>query len=74
MAKIPYECDYDAMNVSSKGKLPWIEYNGVAVADSNFCMRFLSKELGVNLKSNLSSTERAIAHCILTTLEENTAW
>ena len=74
MAKIPYESNYDAMNVSSKGKQPWIQLNGTSVADSNFCIRFLNKEFKMNLESHLSSTERAIVHCVLTTLEENTSW
>lgn len=73
MAKIPYENDY-SFAMSSKGKMPWIEFNGQSVADSNFCIRFLTKEFGVDVDEHLNDTERATAHCILTTIEENTYW
>ena len=73
MAKIPYETD-TSRKTSSKGKMPWIEFNGRPMADSNFCIRFLNKELGVDVDSHLSETERSIAHTILTMLEENTYW
>ena len=74
MAKIPYEVDDSGWQMSKKGKMPWIEYNGQSIADSNFCIRFLSKEFNVDVDSHLSKTERALAHCIITSLEENTYW
>ena len=73
MVKLPYENDY-SMAFSKKGKMPWIEFNGRAIADSNFCIRFLEKEFQVDVDSHLSVTERAIGHCIRTMLEENTYW
>ena len=42
MAKLPYENDF-SFTFSKKGKMPWIEFNGQEVADSNFCVRFLQK-------------------------------
>lgn len=54
--------------------MPWIEFNGQEIADSNFCVQFLSKEFQVDVDSHLSATERGIAHSILTMLEENTYW
>ena len=73
MAKIPYKNDY-SLTMSSKGKMPWIEYNGQSVSDSNFCIRFLTKEFGIDVDKHLSDTEKATAHCILTAIEENTYW
>jgi len=73
MTKIPYESEY-GLTFSKKGKMPWIEFNGQEIADSNFCIRFLEKEFQVDVDSHLSATERAIAHCIRTMLEENTHW
>lgn len=73
MAKLPYENDF-SMIYSKKGKMPWIEFNGQEIADSNFCVRFLHKEFQVNVDSHLSATDRAIGHSILTMLEENTYW
>lgn len=73
IVKIPYENDF-RMIYSKQGKMPWIEFNGQEIADSNFCIQFLSKEFQVDVDSHLSATERAIAHSILTMLEENTYW
>ncbi|KAL9961692.1 hypothetical protein ACROYT_G030686 [Oculina patagonica] len=73
MTKIPYENEY-GFQFSKKGKMPWIEFNGQEVADSNFCIQFLKKELQVDIDSHLSAREKAIAHSIRTMLEENTFW
>ena len=73
MVKIPYENDFRLV-YSKQGKMPWIEFNGKEIADSNFCTRFLSKEFHVEVDSHLSATERAIAHNIRTMLESNTYW
>lgn len=73
MVKIPYENDLRII-YSKRGKMPWIEFNGQEIADSNFCVQFLSKEFQVDVDSHLNATERGIAHSILTMLEENTYW
>ncbi|XP_020623533.1 failed axon connections homolog [Orbicella faveolata] len=73
MNNIPYESDY-SFNMSSKGKVPWIEYNGKSVADSNFIIRFLNEEFQFDPDAHLSVVEKAIAHSMLVTLEENTYW
>ncbi|KAL9961651.1 hypothetical protein ACROYT_G030639 [Oculina patagonica] len=73
MAKIPYENDY-RLKFSKKGKMPWIEFNGQEIADSNFCIQFLKKEFQVDIDCHLSATKKAIAHSIRTMLEENTYW
>ena len=73
MAKIPYRNDY-RLKFSKKGKMPWIEFNGQEIADSNFCIRFLNKEFKVDIDSHLSDAEKAIAHSVRTMLEENTYW
>lgn len=73
MTRIPYENVY-GMKFSKKGKMPWIEFNGKEIADSNFCIRFLMKEFRVDVDSHLTLTERAIGHTVRTMLEENTYW
>ncbi|KXJ12860.1 Failed axon connections-like [Exaiptasia diaphana] len=73
MAKIPYECDH-SFKTSSKGKLPWIEYNGQEIADSNFCIEFLNREFGVDVDDHLSDEQKGIARAVLVMLEENTYW
>ena len=73
MNNIPYESEY-SFSMSSKGKVPWIEYNGNSVADSNFIVRFLNEEFQFDPDAHLSVVEKAIAHSMLVTLEENTYW
>jgi len=73
MAEIPYENSFVPKN-SSKGKIPWIEYNGKKTADSNFCINFLNEEFKVTLDDKLSKTEKAVSHAIKTMVEENTYW
>jgi hypothetical protein len=74
MAKIPYEnADY-SMKWSSKGKMPWIEYNGQAIADSNFCVQFLSEEFKIDVDAHLNEEQKGIATAMLVMLEENTYW
>lgn len=73
MANLQYKTD-TSRKTSSKGKMPWMEFDGQPVADSNFCIHLLNKELGVDVDSQLSDAERASAHSILTMLEENTYW
>ena len=73
MTRIPYENEY-GFKFSKKGKMPWIEFNGQEIADSNFCIQFLKREFKVDVDSHLSDTEKAIAHSIRTMLEENTYW
>ncbi|EDO42696.1 predicted protein, partial [Nematostella vectensis] len=73
LAKIPYK-NYFSSTSSSKGKIPWIEYNGQCVADSNFCVEFLNKEFGVDLDAKLSAKDRAVARTLAVMLDENTYW
>ena len=73
MNNIPYESEY-SFKSSSKGKVPWIEYNGNSVADSNFIIRFLNEEFKFDPDAHLSVVEKAIAHSMQVTLEENTYW
>ena len=73
MADIPYENSF-VPKMSSKGKIPWIAYNGKRIADSNFCIAFLNEEFKVTLDDKLSKTEKAVSHAIKTMVEENTYW
>lgn len=73
MTKIPYECDF-VFKQSKKGKIPWIEYNGQEIADSNFCIEFLDKEFGVDLNEELTDEQKGIARAVGVMLEENTFW
>ena len=43
---------------SEKGKTPWITINGENVADTQFAIEYLKKELGVDMNSKLSEKEK----------------
>ena len=51
-----------------------MEYNGEAVADSQFCIDFLNKKLGIDLNKHLSSEERAVARAFQKMTEEDIYW
>ncbi|XP_067666048.1 failed axon connections homolog [Haliotis asinina] len=63
MARISY-LNVHGRQRSSKGKFPWIEYNGQEVADSSLCIEFLNKKMGVDLNRNLSAADRGIAQAM----------
>jgi hypothetical protein len=74
ITKVPFINVFDNKQPSSKGKWPWIEYNGQVVADSEFCIEFLKKERDLDLNKHLSSAERATARAFQTMLEVNSYW
>ena len=62
------------LKFSSKGKMPWIELNGEQVADSQFCIEYLSKKFNINLNAKLSATDLAISRAVLKMTEESLYW
>ncbi|KAI0222593.1 Failed axon connections-like [Lamellibrachia satsuma] len=73
MAEIPYQNEH-AFEMSSKGKTPWITYNGVDVADTQFCIEYLNKQFSVDLNKDLSSVERSTARAFQKMTEEHLYW
>ncbi|XP_067666047.1 failed axon connections homolog [Haliotis asinina] len=69
MAKIPYQ-NVHGMKPSSKGKFPWIEYNGLAVADTSLCIQFLNQKFGVDFNGSLIPAERGVAQAMQVMVEE----
>lgn len=75
MAGLPYECPRGAdLRKAPKGKLPYIEDDGVTVADSAFIIDYLKRKYGDPLDAHLSAAERAAALACQRMLEENTYW
>lgn len=62
------------MDFSSKGKMPWIEINGVQIADSQFIIEHLSKKLNKDLSQYLSDSDRGIERAFLKMTEESLFW
>ncbi|KAK6187000.1 hypothetical protein SNE40_006254 [Patella caerulea] len=73
MNKIPYQNDKDLV-MSSQGKIPWIEYNGEVVNDSNFIIQYFNKKLSIDVDRVLTDKERAISRAFLKLIEENLLW
>ncbi|CAC5358794.1 unnamed protein product [Mytilus coruscus] len=73
MAKIPYE-NVHSFTYSKKGKVPWIEYNGETIPDSEFCIEHLNNKLGIDLDKDFTAKERGIARAFQKMLEESTYW
>ncbi|VDH91671.1 Hypothetical predicted protein [Mytilus galloprovincialis] len=73
MTKIPYMNDHSG-KFSSKGKTPWMEYNGKPIADSQFCIEYLKKEKEVDVNTHLDKDEISIAKAFQRLTEENLYW
>ena len=59
LAKVPYDVETTG-KTSSKGKSPWILYNGHAIGDSSLIVQFLQTEFNVTLDAHLTPTEHAV--------------
>ncbi|XP_067664878.1 failed axon connections homolog [Haliotis asinina] len=73
MASIPYKNLFDK-KMSSKGKTPWIEYNGEEVPDSEFCIEYLNAKFNVDLNTKYNQSERAIGRAFRKLAEEDIYW
>lgn len=73
MHSIPYENQY-GYKMGSNGKLPWIEYKGDKVADSNITIRYLKDKFEIDMDKDLTKEQQALAHVAQRMLEENTYW
>lgn len=59
---------------SPKGQLPWIDDDGVKVADSTFIRAYLERSYGLDLDAGLSRVERAQAWAIERMVENQLGW
>jgi hypothetical protein len=59
---------------SSKGKTPWMEYNGKTIADSQFCIEYLKSQLGVDVNSHLTKDLIGTSKAFQRLTEENLYW
>lgn len=75
MAGLPYEVvDTPDPRKGPKGKLPFIEDDGVRIADTSRIIDHLTKTRGVDLDARLDAGQRAAALLVQRTLEEHYAF
>lgn len=75
MAGLPYRNRYTLdLHRAPKGKLPWIDDDGVAMADSGLIVEYLKRKFGDPLDSELTPLQRAAALAITRMLEEHLYW
>ncbi|XP_070539810.1 failed axon connections homolog [Ptychodera flava] len=72
-AKIPYKVVF-GKGSGPKGKIPWIEYNGLKIGDSSLIIEFLNREFKIDLNKNLNPEEKAIGRAFQKMAEENMFW
>ena len=70
IAGIKYIEDF-TQPMSSKGKTPWITFNGYEIADSQLCLEHLTKVLGKDLSAHLTDEQRAIEKAMKSVMEDN---
>ena len=74
MAEIPYQVVIGEMGKAPKGKLPYIEDDGVAIADSNLIIEYLKATYEDKLDRHLSQSDQAISLAMCRLLDENLYW
>jgi glutathione S-transferase len=71
MAEIPYELALGDPREAPKGKIPWIDDDGMILGDSSFIIEHLKRKYGDPLDAELSRRQRAEGHAIKKMLEES---
>lgn len=59
---------------SKKGMLPFVELNGVEIADSTLIIRELSSKFEKDIDASLSQEQRNIAHATISMIENHLTW
>ena len=70
MSGIPYENRF-GIEMSKKGKLPFITYEGEEVADSNLVIPFLCEKFKLCLDDHLEKSDEGIGHAVCRMIEEH---
>ncbi|RUS75113.1 hypothetical protein EGW08_017120 [Elysia chlorotica] len=73
LAKVPYVLS-ERIAFSSKGKVPWMSYNGEEIADSHFCIDFVKSKFGADLNKGLSAEQLAVSHAFRIMMDEFHFW
>jgi glutathione S-transferase len=74
MAKLAYRTDTKGFSKAPKGKLPYIEDDGVIVSDSTFIRWHLEKRHGIDFDKGLDAGQKATAWAFEKMVEDQLYW
>lgn len=75
MANLPYETKYLVdIRKTPKGKLPYIEDDGIKIADSSLIINYLQQKYNVTLDDHLTPEQKAIAVSLQRLFEDHLYW
>lgn len=74
MAGLPYEKRRGDREGSPKGQLPYIDVDGVRVADSTFIRGYLERTFDVDFDEGLTAEQRATAWAVERMMENHFGW
>jgi glutathione S-transferase len=74
MAGLPYTARMADFRKAPKGKVPFIEEDGVVLGDSQLIIEHLKRKHGDTLDAKLSPEDVAKGHLVRRVLEESTYW
>jgi glutathione S-transferase len=74
LAELPYQLDHSGFTKAPKGKLPYLDDNGVKIADTTFIRWHLEKQHGVDFDKGLSAEQKATAWAFEKLCEDNLYW
>jgi glutathione S-transferase len=74
MSGLPYRFERSMPINGPKGKLPYIDDDGLLVADSTFIREHLAARHGVNLECGLSAEQRALCWAVERMMEDHLYW
>lgn len=76
MSGIDFEsvASFGNLRKAPKSKLPFIEDDGEIIADSTLIFKYLKSKYGASIDERLSHEQKALAHLIIKSLDENFYW
>lgn len=74
VAKLQYRADTTGFSRAPKGKLPYIDDDGVVVSDSTFIRWHLEKKYAIDFDRGLNVTQRSTAWAFERTVEDHLYW
>ncbi len=74
MAGLPYRKERGAPGESPKGQVPYVDQDGVRVADSTFIRAYIEERHGIDLDEGLTARQRAEAWALERMLENHFGW